>query len=308
MPVTATFRPWRILFEQMGLPWRLRQDRIEVLLNPGFTAPFSSPCPQATVFHDLQHKRHPENFRWWDLPFWNLLLRNSVSRSTKLICVSAATRDDLKKFYGVEDWKTAVVPHGVEQQFFDIGLARQQNQVEKILLCVSTLHPHKNLARLLSAFETLHVEYPNLRLVIAGMKGFHTEVLERLIRRLSLEGAVTITGWIPREQLYELYAKAYAFVYPSEFEGFGMPVSEALAAALPVACSSIPPLREIAGDHACYFQPSSEEDLLKALRQVLFDEAKRASLQKLGPRQVARLSWNASAQATLDVLREVRGV
>ena len=102
--VNARFRPARILWEQLVLPFAVRRHRLDVLFNPGFTAPLLCGCPMVTVFHDLQHKRHPEYFRWFDLPFWNLFLWASARRSRGLIAVSGATRDDLERYYGVTRW------------------------------------------------------------------------------------------------------------------------------------------------------------------------------------------------------------
>ena len=254
-PVRASFRPWRILWEQLGLPLAVRRHHVEVLFNPGFTAPILCCCPQVTVFHDLQHKRHPEYFRWFDLPFWRLLLWASARRSSRLIAVSASTRDDLVRYYGVP---AEVVHHGVEPEFLEVAKSRQARDY---ILCVSTLHPHKNLDRLLRAYA----QTPGLpHLVITGLKGFAAKEIEKLA------GAhVRITGWIPREELYELFRGARAFIYPSTFEGFGMPVLEAMAAGIPLACSDIPPLREIAGPTVLYFNPESDGEIVGALKTLV---------------------------------------
>src|SRR6202035_4378940 len=141
--VRASFRPGRILWEQLALPFAVRRNRIDVLFNPGFTAPLHCGCPMVTVFHDLQHTRHPEYFRWFDLPFWQFFLWASARRSRGIIAVSNATRDDLQRYYGVG---AAVIQHGVEWQFFQIAKRREPRDY---ILCVSTSHPHKNLDRLL---------------------------------------------------------------------------------------------------------------------------------------------------------------
>src|SRR5271169_6328291 len=119
--VRAVNRPARILWEQTVLPLAAARRRLDVLLNPGFTAPILCGCPQVTMFHDLQHKRHPEYFRWFDLPFWNIFLWVSARRSRGLIAVSAATRDDLRRYYGVS---AQVIHHGVERAFFEIATRR----------------------------------------------------------------------------------------------------------------------------------------------------------------------------------------
>ena len=224
--VRARFRPGRILWEQTMLPVKAAQCRLDVLLNPGFTSPILGPCANVTVFHDLQHKRHPEHFRRFDLPFWKLLLWASAHRSRRLIAVSEATRDDLVRVYTLPPEKISVVHHGVDPEFFTLDRTRS----EPFVLCVSTLHPHKNLDRLIRAYAR---GKRDRRLVITGMPGFFAETLDALVVKLDVKDSVQLTGWIPRDELLRLYAKAQAFVYPSTFEGFGMPVLEGMAVGIP---------------------------------------------------------------------------
>lgn len=294
--VRARFRPGRILWEQTMLPMKASQCRLDVLLNPGFTSPIFSGCANVTVFHDLQHKRHPEHFRWFDLPFWNLLLWASAHRSRRLIAVSEATRADLVRVYGSK--KISVVHHGVEPEFF----ALDRSRTEPFVLCVSTLHPHKNLDRLIRAYARGKRDW---RLVITGMRGFFADTLDALIAKLDVKDSVQLTGWIPREELLQLYARAHAFVYPSAFEGFGMPVLEAMAAGIPVACSDIPPLREVAGDAALFFDPLSEDAIAIALDRIVTDAGLRAQLAQAGPERARLFSWEKAAHETLAALLEI---
>jgi glycosyltransferase involved in cell wall biosynthesis len=277
------------------LPLEARRCGLDVLFNPGFTAPLLCGCPSVTTFHDLQHKRHPEYFRWFDLPFWNLLLWAAVKRSRRLIAVSEATRADLVRFYGLSPQRITVVPHGVNPEFF----ALDRSHAEPFLLCVSTLHPHKNLERLIRAYARSRREH---KLVLAGMRGFHTAAIEKVIADLDLRNAVKITGWLPRQELLQLYARASAFVYPSLFEGFGMPVLEALAAGIPVACSEIPPLREVAADAALYFDPLDELAMSNALDRILSDADLRRRLAIDGPERARSFTWQRAAAHTLAAL------
>jgi glycosyltransferase involved in cell wall biosynthesis len=291
--VRASFRPARILWEQIALP--LQSTRLDVLLNPGFTSPTLAPCPCVTVFHDLQHVHHPEYFRWFDLPFWKLLLRASAHRARRLIAVSQATRQDLVRVYGLSVDRIDVVLHGVEPEFF----ALDRTRTEPFVLCVSTLHPHKNLDRLIRAYARHRRPW---RLTIAGMRGFFADALERLIQDLGVQDSVKLKGWIPRAELLQLYARAQAFVYPSTFEGFGMPVLEALAAGIPVACSDIPPLREVAGDAALFFDPLSEDAIAGALDRIVNDGVLRTRLAEAGPERARAFTWERAAQQTLASL------
>jgi glycosyltransferase involved in cell wall biosynthesis len=295
--VHARFRPARILWEQIILPFEAARYRLDVLFNPGFTAPVFAPCRQVTVFHDLQHKRYPEYFRWLDLPFWRLLLWAAAHRSHRLIAVSEATRADLLHCYRISKERVAVIPHGVEPAFSHLD----RSHTESYLLCVSTLHPHKNLARLIRAYARKRRDY---RLILAGLRGFHTASVERLIEEMGLQESVQITGWIPREELYSLYARARAFVYPSLFEGFGMPVLEAMAAGIPIACSDIPPLHEVAGDAALFFNQLDEDAIAVAMERLMADASLRERLAHAGRERARRFTWQRSAEQTLRVLLE----
>ena len=295
--VRARFRPARILWEQTVLPLEASRYGLDVLFNPGFTAPVIAPCPCVTVFHDLQHKRHPEHFRWFDLPFWRMLLWASAHRSRTLIAVSEATRADLLRFYRVPSDRVIVIPHGADANCFALARTR----IEPYLLCVSTLHPHKNLERLVRAYARRRRDF---RLVLAGMRGFHTRPIEKLIAGLSVSDSVHLTGWIPRDQLYQLYERAQAFIYPSTFEGFGMPVLEAMAAGVPVACSDIAPLRDVAGDAALFFDPLDEDAIAGALERIVTDAPLRQRLGQAGAERARRFTWERTAQQTLSVLTQ----
>jgi glycosyltransferase involved in cell wall biosynthesis len=305
-PVRAASRPARMLWEQAALPLAAVRHSLDVMLNPGFTAPLFCPCPQVTVFHDLQHKRHPEYFRWFDLPFWQFFLFWSARVSALLLAVSAATAADLLKYYRLPESKVRVTPEGVETVFFDIARRRTP---EPFLLAVSTLHPHKNLDGLLRAFAGFRRTHPQFRLVVCGLHGFSTGALHELRDSLDLRDAVEFPGWIPREDLHELYARAWAFLYPSRFEGFGLPVLEALAAGIPTACSAIEPLRSIAAGAALEFDPLDAAAIAEAMLRIATDEPLRARLAEAGPRRAAQFSWRATAEGTLAALVEAgRGV
>jgi glycosyltransferase involved in cell wall biosynthesis len=298
--IRARFRPGRILWEQIVLPMEASRFHLDVMFNPGFTAPLAVLCRTVTTFHDLQHKRHSEYFRWFDLPFWRFLLWTAAHRSQKLIAVSEATRADLLHSYRIPPERVSVIHHGVDPSFF----ALDRSPTEPYLLCVSTLHPHKNLERLVRAFA--RKKRPE-RMVLAGMRGFQASAIESVIQSLEMKDRVEITGWLPRKDLLRLYKRAQAFVYPSTFEGFGMPVLEALAAGIPVACSNIAPIKEVAGDAALFFDPLDEEAIAAAVDQILNDQLLRARLAQAGPERARPFTWRRTAEKTLKILLSMPG-
>jgi glycosyltransferase involved in cell wall biosynthesis len=296
--VRASFRPARILWEQTVLPFEVARYRLDVLFNPGFTSPLLARCPSVTVFHDLQHKLHPEHFQRWDLPFWRLLLWMAAHRSRALIAISEATRADLQRCYRIPGKVVAVIPHGVGPRFFTLD----RSSTKPYLLYVATLHPHKNHERLLRAYAQRHRRE---QLVFAGLPGLHANAVRALIAELNVGDSVRLTGWIPREELYRLYAQASACVVPSTFEGFGMPVLEALAAGIPTACSDIPPLRESAGEAALFFDPRDENAIAAALDRITGDEPLRQTLARAGPQRARSFTWETTASKTLETLLSV---
>ncbi len=288
-PVDGENRVARILYEQTRFPLELARIKADVVFNAGFTAPLIWNGPQVTVFHDLQYKHCPQFFRWHELPFWRVLLPLSAKRSNRLVVLSHAVKNDLVRFYNYDAQRISVIPHAIESEFERIRERRLAAPPKtRMLLSVSTLHPHKNLDGLLRAFKTFHANHPEWRLVIAGLKGFEAERIERLRRELHLESTTGITGWIPREELYRLFTEAEAFVYPSRFEGFGIPVLEALTAGIPVACSRLPSLVEIAGNAARFFDPASDAEIVEALEELTFPRQLVRPVPRWSGREVAR--------------------
>jgi glycosyltransferase involved in cell wall biosynthesis len=198
--------------------------------------------------------------------------------------VSQATAGDLQRYYGRS---AEVIHHGVEREFIEIAQGRDP---KGYLLCVSTTHPHKNLQRLLRVHAQMQ-KAP--RLILTGVRGFAAEGIERLAGE-----NVEITGWVTREKVFELYRGALGFIYPSTFEGFGMPVLEAMAAGVPVACSDIPPLREIAGSTVHFFDPSDDGEMRDALLLLASGQIPTSAAQH----RATQFTWEKTARATLDYL------
>ena len=310
----ARFRPGRLIWEQTGLPIQTIKRRLDVLFSPGFTSPLVARGKRVTMIHDLQHKRQPKNFGFLERVAWNGSVWQSVKSSHLLLTPSETSRNDVVAVYGVRDDKVRVVLHGVEPGFFHLGdnpaygsaALREAGVPEcKYLLAVSTIHPHKNFSRLLEAYGQLVAEGWAQHLVVAGLPGKSWKAVHRLLKGKDWASRVHLLGWQRREVILSLFNNAEALVFPSTFEGFGMPVLEAMASGLPVVCSDIAVLREIAGGAAQFFDPTSSSAIAEALHAALRDPTYRAELIKRGRQRAAGFSWRRSAEQTLAAFLEV---
>jgi glycosyltransferase involved in cell wall biosynthesis len=299
-PVNAIHRAQRLLFEQFQLPHLCDRHEIDVLLNPGFTGPFFPRRPMATVIFDLQFRDHPEYFSAADLLGWRLFVGQTIRRSQRLITISEFTRQRLLNHYPTAQDRVDVVPIGVEDR---ITSSRWTPEGQgRYLLTISTLHPHKNLDTLLRAYALFARDHPGIPLIVAGLKGNAAESLLALRRELGLDRQVEFTFLIPREHLLDLLLQCWAFVFPSRYEGFGMPVAEALSLGIPTVCSDIPALDEVAGDAALRFPVDSAEALAAALSRVTSDEELRRDLSHRGPEQVRKFHWPTIAKSMIRSL------
>lgn len=311
--VKASFRPGRLIWEQLRLPSYTRTDKLDVLFSPGFTAPLTGSGRRVTVIHDLQHKRQPQNFGRFELMAWEWCVAQSVKTASTIITVSESSKKDIIEFYSVPPQDVRVVAHGVEDDFF--GLKKNETYGPELLteaglpdspylLAVSTVHPHKNWKRLIAAYEVVAREEPNLQLVVCGLPGKSWDEVKNLLAGNGLGKRVHLLGWQPRKTLIGLFKYADALVFPSTFEGFGMPVLEALAAGVPVACSNIPPLRELADGCASFFDPLSSDDMAAAIRGLRQDEFQRMKFVTAGLERSKNSTWLRAAQQTLAIFLE----
>ncbi len=311
--VKATFRPGRLLWEQAGLAREASASKLDVLFSPGFTMPYFGGGAKVTVIHDLQHKRQPENFGWLERKAWDFFVAMSIGRSRELITVSESSRKDIEEYYERPPRSVHVIRHGVENEFF--GLREDETFAPSIpssaglpdcryLLAVSTIHPHKNWERLLGGYAELRKGGVGHHLAICGVPGKSSQDLRTAIDRNGLGQYVHVLGWQPRRTLIGLFKYAEALVFPSTFEGFGMPVVEALACGLPVVCSDIPPLRETADGCAAFFDPASETSMLSALRTTLENNELRAKRVAAGLERAKAYTWKRAAEKTLRVFLE----
>jgi len=300
VPVAA--RP-RSPADQWTLPRLLARLRPDVFHAPYYAVPAVIPVPLVLTVHDLIPQLFPE---YWPnralratIDLWT---RYAIRRADRIIAVSEATASDLARLIPAAAHKTRVVPQGVSPRHLPPPRATLPS-ASPYLLYVGSNKPHKNLRRLVAAFARLAPDVEG-KLVIAGAWDPHYPQAMDEVRRRGLEARVTFAHRPSDARLDELFASATGFVFPSLYEGFGLPVLEAMAAGLPVATSNGGSLGEIAGDAALLFDPTDEEAMAQAMARLLRDGELRARLAAAGRTRAALYSWSRTAEGAWAVYTE----
>jgi glycosyltransferase involved in cell wall biosynthesis len=293
--------PWGVVWQQLRLPGRLRRGDVDLFWSPLQTLPLLGDVPAVVTVHDLTTLVHPETHRLKVLLTQVPFLGRSLARALRIVAVSQATADDIRRFFPEVAARVRVIHEGVEPRFAPAtpeavaAIRRELGCPGGYVLYVGTLEPRKNVVLLADAWEGLRAEDPEmLPLLIAGGYGWKSRNVQARLRRLSGDG-VQMLGRVDEERLVRLLQGASCFVYPSLYEGFGLPVAEALACGVPVIASRSSSLPEVAGDAALLVDPDDPLELAAALRRVLGDRALAADLASRGPAQAARFRWEHAA-------------
>jgi glycosyltransferase involved in cell wall biosynthesis len=304
VPVRARRRVEWVRGEQHLLPRLAARAGVEVLHSLANTAPARGRFRRVVTVHDLIHRIHPEAHFGRVSTAMGWLVRLAVRRSDRVIAPSASTKDDLVRLLGAPAEAIDVVPQGVAPPPpLAAGAAAKARArfglgERPLALSVSAMRPHKNLARLLEALALVSAERRPL-LVLPGYPTPHEAELRRRAAALGLAEQVRLPGWVSAAELEGLYAAADAFVFPSLYEGFGLPVLEAMSRGVPVACSDRGSLAEVAGDAARLFDPESPKEIAAAIEALLADRAAADRLREAGREQATRFTWAATARGTL---------
>jgi glycosyltransferase involved in cell wall biosynthesis len=320
-PAGADWRviPFPRLWTHLRLAWEMLSDPPDLLFVPSHVLPLAHPRRTVVTVHDLGYHYYPEAHTTFQNVYLRWSTRYNARAATRLLADSQATCQDLIRYYDTPEEKIAVVYPGRDETLAPVageeslaGIRARYGLSESYLLYVGTLHPRKNLVRLVQAFAALlqslaassNRRMDGLQLVLAGQKGWHYDEIFAEVRRLGLTERVVLTGYVPGADLGGLLSGALAFVFPSLYEGFGLPVLEAMACGTSVVCSATSSLPEVAGDAALLVDPLDTEEISRALYQIVVDEPLRRVLVERGFQQVQRFSWQRCAQETLQVLEE----
>jgi glycosyltransferase involved in cell wall biosynthesis len=301
---------------QVGALRAARSRKASLLHMPTMLAPVRSALPVVVTIHDLAILRFPQNFRQWHRTYTTRLLPRLVRGVDAIITDSQATKNDLVELLGVAPERISVIPCGIGGSF--VRRADDDSHLHDVreryalprryAITVGAIEPRKNIPRLLRAIDVLARRRPELRdvtLIHVGPAGWLTDEVSQTLATLRLRDRVRFLGFVPNDDLAALYQLARVSVYPSLFEGFGLPVLEAMASGCPVVTSNISSMPEVAGDAAVLIDPTDEESIAEGLARVWSDERLRDDLIARGLRRAASYTWESTARNTIRLYERV---
>ncbi|MCW3033853.1 MAG: hypothetical protein QOK19_560 [Solirubrobacteraceae bacterium] len=305
VPVNASNRAMWVAGEQTMLPALARRAGVELLHSLGSTAPLYGPFKRVVTVHDLIYARFPDAHPGIRNRGMRVLVPAAVRRSARVIADSQATRDDLVGLLGLPAGSIDVVPLGIGTVRRGEALGETETRARfelgsrEVLLTLSAKRPHKNLAALIGALAAIPAEHRPV-LVMPGYPTWYEQELRARAAALGVAGDVRFPGWIDSAEVEGLWALARGFVFPSLYEGFGLPVLEAMARGVPVACSSSSSLPEVAGEAALLFDPHEEAQIATAIRRLLEEPGLAAELRERGLERAREFTWARAARLTLE--------
>lgn len=301
----------RILWEQTVLPYTAARDEIDLLHSMAFVTPFLSRIPAIVTVYDLSFAHYPEMFPALQRAYLQSQTGRSVRNAQRVITISEASRQDVYRFFDIPLDRIDVVLPGVDPDYrplpeSEIADFRNQNNLERpFLLHVGTLQPRKNLPVLLKAMA--QIKNDEFDLILAGAKGWLYDEIFALVENLGLDGRVRFTGYVKDQDLPFWYNAARALVFPSVYEGFGMPVVEAMACGTPVVAANASSIPEAGGKAALYFDPHDVGALAQQLTEIFHKDSLVETMRLRGLAQAERFSWQQAGLETSQVYSRALG-
>ena len=294
-----------IFWSQISLPIYLNfKNKDDVFFSPAHYSPRLCPAPLVVTIHDLSYYYYPTDFLKKDLYKLISWTKNSVKKAKKVIAVSESTKKDIVRFYEIPKNKIKVIYNGFEKKQTNNKSTIKRLIGSPYILFVGTLQPRKNIKTLIRAFSHFKKNNPDFKLAIAGKKGWLYEGILNETKSLGLSNEVLFLDFVDENKLINLYKNAFCLVLPSFYEGFGIPILEAMSYNCPVICSNTSSLPEIAGDAALFFNPKNIDELVKQLNVINRSEDLRKNLIEKGGERIKLFSWEKCAKETLHTLVE----
>ncbi len=302
---------WWSWFE-IGVTAALKKHKPDVFLSPDGYLSLRSKIPAVMVTHDIAHVHYPKQVPWLVRSYYNHYVPKFLHRANHVVTVSHFTKADIKEQYGIDSDKMTVAPNGCRPNFQPVDSKTKNNIRQKyadgheFFFYLGAVHPRKNLERLLTAFDQFKQQTAtSLKLLIAGRLAWQTKAVQTLWRSLPSRNDITFLGYVPEEDLPKIMGSSLALIYVSLFEGFGLPVLEAMHCEIPVVTSNNSALQEIAGEAALTVAPSQTEEITHAMIRIYQDAPLRQELVEKGKNQRKKYNWDNTADILYKVCRKI---
>ena len=296
----------RLTWEQLGLRYACRKDKLDLLYSPIAEGILFPRPPQIITIHDLLPFHYPSLLPRW-VPYYEYFLPSIIKGSAAVVCISEFTLQEvLERYPKIHEEKFKVIPGGVDLERFrpcPPGVISERYELKDYLLCVGEVRPYKNVENVFRAME-LWPDGPKLA-VSGKIFGVHKARLENLARSLNIENRIAWLDYVPDDLLPNLYSEATAFIFPSLYEGFGLPIIEAMACGCPAISSNKASLPEIGGKAAHFFDPMEISDIAESIRKVCEDSKYRQTLAQLGSKHAKKFNWESSFKKHMDLFETV---
>jgi glycosyltransferase involved in cell wall biosynthesis len=307
-------RPYSVS-EQLRIPLDIRREGIDLFHAPHYVLPLLTPCKSVVTIHDCIHLRFPQYLpNRLAYAYARSSLWIATHRSNRVLTVSEASKRDILRYFRVPEGKIDVIYNAIDERY---GETPSPDEVERVrdryqlnapyVLYAGNIKPHKNLERLIEAFHTLRQDgdLAHVKLLIIGDEVSKYATLRRAVHKYKLHKHVRFFGFVPDKTLAVLYRLARVFVFPSLYEGFGLPPLEAMASGTPVITSNVSSLPEVVGDAALLIDPLNPAAIADAMRRVLMDSDLRETLREKGLKRVREFSWERSVRRVREIYGEV---
>lgn len=309
--LSTTNQILKIAWQHFYLPCRIKNLRIDVFHEPTFIAPFFKQCPTVITVHDVAYKLLPDCFTFRNRLYLEQLMQRSIDTSDMVIAISENTKKDIMLNYKIKEEKIKVVYGAADEAFHPLTESREEKSAQikakygitdNFILTVSLISPRKNMVNLIRAFKKLkQKDKINYQLVIVGKKGWlFKEVFEEAAAS-GYEKDIIFCDFVPRDDLVMLYNATDVFVYPSLYEGFGLPLVEAMACDCPVVASNLSSIPEVCFGAALLINPHDPVEIADAIFRILTDSPLRKALVEKGRRRVGMFSWKRAAEETIRI-------
>ncbi len=306
-----------IAWRHLALPLRMRKDGCDLHFSPSYFVPMLKVCPEVVAVHDITFKVHPEWFSEDKRMLFDEIFWRRVAKAEALITVSEYSKGDLIEYLGVAADRIRVIYPGVEAHFRPVedeaalrAVTEKHGVAREFVLSVGALHTRRNIPRLLEALARIERDTSTtVDVVVVGTQApFSPRVdVPALAREAGLRGKIVVIDYVSEDELVLLYNACTLLAYPSLYEGFGLPVLEAMACGAPVVCSNVTSIPEVAGDAALYFDPHDVDDMVDKLGAAWGDAALRSRLSEAGKQRAGVFSWRRAGEELLSLFAEVTG-